>query len=256
MKKLLVIMLAMSMAFVACKKEEETTPYDNITVAQSQEAFVLLTTATWCVYCGQWGIPTFEEALAGEGSIDAARVNGISLQYSSSDPMYLEMANTLKTQYAIGGPPNVWIEFNNAYNLNPAGWKNAIVTRQAETSVTCGVGMYVEAEAGVYTVYVKANFFSTLSGTYNIAVYAVENHVTATQTGSTSDQHERVLRGEITANDAYGTQMFSGSSPEEYTALFTYDPASHISASNVQFVAVIYEMSGGVPVSSPNSNTY
>ncbi len=46
-------MLALAIGFVACKKDkddddvEPTGPYDNITVAQSQEAFVMITTATW-----------------------------------------------------------------------------------------------------------------------------------------------------------------------------------------------------------------
>lgn len=267
MKKLLFVVLAISFIAISCKKDDEevvipVNPYDNITVSQTQETFVLLTTATWCGYCGEWGIPTFEEAFAGEGNIDATRVNGLALHYSSSDPMYLAMSQTLKTQYGIGGPPNLWIEFNNMYNLQPSGWKNAIVNRQAETSVSCGVGMYVEQEGNTFTVYVKAKFFSSLSGTYNIAVYATENNIIASQvdygSGTTipSFNHKRVLRGEITADNAYGTQMFSGASPSEYTHSFTYTPASGVVASNVNFVAVIYEMSGGVPISSPNSNTY
>ncbi len=165
------------------------------------------------------------------------------------------MAATLKSEFGIGGPPNLWIEFNNAYNLNPSGWKSAIVTRQAETTVSCGVGMDKEISGNTVTLYVKAKFFSTLSGTYNLAVYAVENHVTATQSGMTSDQHERVLRGEVTADDEYGVQMFSGTSPEEYTNTFTYTPAAGVEISNLQFVAVIYKMENNKAVESPNSNT-
>lgn len=264
MKKSLILLLAISFVMFSCKKDEEEetpNPYDNITVSQTQEAFVLLTTATWCGYCGEWGIPTFEEAFAGDGGIDASRVNGLALHYSSSDPMYLAMSATLKTEYAIGGPPNLWIDFSNAYNLYPSGWKNAVVSRQAETSVTCGVGLYSELSGATFTIYIKAKFFSALSGTYNIAVYAIENNITASQSHNTQGtisnySHQRVLRAEVTANSAYGTQMFSGSSPAEYTETFTYTPATGVTAANVHFVAVIYEMSSGVPVSTPNSNTY
>ncbi|PLW94143.1 MAG: hypothetical protein C0592_03905 [Marinilabiliales bacterium] len=265
MKKFLLLVLAMSFLAVSCKKdndEVEATPYDNITVSQTQEAFVLLTTATWCGYCGQWGIPTFEEAFAGDGNIDATRVNGLALHYSSSDPMYLAMSNTLKSQYGIGGPPNLWIEFNNAYNLQPSGWKNAIVQRQAETSVTCGVGLYAEKVGDSFSVHVKVQFFSSLTGTYNLAVYAIENNIVASQvdygSGTTISNynHMRVLRGEIVANNYFGGQMFSGTSPSEFTKSYSYTPDAGINSSNVHFVAVIYEMSGGVPVSAPNSNTY
>ena len=250
-------MLALAIGFVACKKDkdddEDPSPYDNITVAQSQEAFVMITSATWWPYCGSWGIPTFEEALNGAGNIDAARVNGVSLDYSGT--LAHPMAATLKSEFGIGGPPNLWIEFNNAYNLNPTGWKNAIVARQAETTVSCGVGMAKEISGNTVTLYVKAKFFSTLSGTYNLAVYAVENHVTATQQGMTSDQHYRVLRGEVTADDEFGVQIFSGTSPEEYTNTFTYTPDSGVEINNLQFVAVIYKMENSKPVESPNSNT-
>jgi hypothetical protein len=115
--------------------------------------------------------------------------------------------------------------------------------------------MSKEISGNTVTLYVKAKFFSTLSGTYNLAVYAVENHVTATQAGTTNDQHYRVLRGEVTADDEFGVQMFSGSSPEEYTNTFTYTPEAGVEISNLQFVAVIYIMENSKPVESPNSNT-
>lgn len=265
MKKILLLVLAVSLIAVSCKKDDDevvTTPYDSITVSHSQEAFVLLTTATWCGYCGEWGIPTFEEAFAGEGNIDASRVNGVALHYSSSDPMYLAMSQTLKSQYGIGGPPNLWIEFNNAYNLQPSGWKNAIVSRQAQTAVTCGVGLYSERVGDSFSVHVKVEFFSSLSGNYNLAVYAVENNIIASQvdygTGTTitNYNHKRVLREEIVANNAFGAPMFSGTSPSEFTKSYSYTPATGVNPDNVHFVAVIYEMSSGVPISSPNSNTY
>lgn len=265
MKNSLLFLLLLSLVLFSCKKDEEEVipdPYDNITVSQTQEAFVLLTTATWCGYCGEWGIPTFEEAFAGSDGIDAARVNGLALHYSSSDPMYLAMSQTLKTQYGIGGPPNLWIEFNNAYNLMPSSWKNAIKTRQAQTAPKSGVGMYVEYASGKYTVYTKVKYFASLSGTYNLAIYATQNGIVNPQShnidGTIANYvHNEVLRGEITANSPYGVQLFSGSSPStEYKATYTYTPPSSIPASNIHFVAVIYEMSGGVPISTVNSNTY
>ena len=262
MKKSIVLILSLILFIAACKKDkdgdpqpEPPGPYDNITVTQTQQAFVLISTATWCSYCGDWGNPTFKAALNGEGNIDAARVNGIALHFSSSDPMYHVFSNTLKTQYGIGGPPNLWIEFDNTYKLQPSGWKNAIVSRQAQTNVSCGIGMAKENSGGNISVKVKAKFFSTLTGTYNLAVYAVENNITATQSGSTDNVHHRVLRGEITANNAYGKQIFSGTSPQEFTDTYTYTPASGVVAANVQFVAVIYKMQSGVPVESPNSKT-
>jgi hypothetical protein len=262
MKKSIILFLSAILITAACKKNKDEDPepvvpgpYDNITVLQSQQAFVLISTATWCSYCGDWGNPTFKSALEGEGNIDAARVNGMALHFSTSDPMYHIFSKTLKDEYGIGGPPNLWIEFDNTYKLQPTGWKNAIVSRQAQTNVSCGIGMAKETSGGSIKVKVKVKFFSTLTGRYNLAVYAVENNVTANQSGSSDDKHLRVLRGEIAANNAFGTQIFNGTSPEEYTNTFTFTPQSGVVPSNVQFVAVVYKMVNNVPVESPNSKT-
>lgn len=256
-------MLLGGVVLFSCKKDEEPepSPYDSITVTQTQEAFVLLTTATWCGYCGEWGIPTFEEAFAGEDGIDAGRVNGLALHYSSSDPMYLAMSQTLKTQYGIGGPPNLWIEFDNTYNLSPTGWKNAIKTRQNQTGPACGIGMLVEYASGTYTVYTKVKYFTTMSGTYNLAIYAVQDGVIHSQSHNTQGtisnyEHNEVLRGEITGNTPYGSQLFSGTASGEFTQTYTFTPSSSIQPTNIHFVAVVYEMNGGVPVATVNSNTY
>ncbi len=264
MKKLLSILALISIVFWSCDKgtdddPQPDDPFAKITVPTKQEAYVLLTTATWCGYCGDWGIPTFDGAFAGANSIDSTRINGMALHYSSTDPMYLEMSKTMKDAFGIGGPPNLWIEFNNAYNLQPSGWENAIKTRQLQPNPSCGIGLDVKKEGSTFTIYAKVKFFSALSGTYNIAVYVAENDIVSNQAGSSAGanhHHKMVLRGEATANTPWGTQMFNGASPGEYTKKFTYSPMPGINAGNLKFVAVVYEMNQGIPVSSPNSNTF
>lgn len=253
-------MLALTFFFAGCDKEDtDKDPYAAITVSSQQEAYVLLTTATWCTYCGQWGIPAMDGALAGEEGIDASKVNGLALHYSNSDPMFSEMSNTLKTTFGIGGPPNLWIEFNNDYNLQPAGWKNAIKARYGQPASSAGIGMVVENTGTTFTLKTKVKFFSALTGTYNLAVYVAENGIVAQQTGSAAGAnhvHKMALKGEASANTAWGTEMFTGASPAEYTNTFTYTATPGSKPENLKFVAVIYKMEGGKPVSSPNSNTF
>ncbi len=263
MKKLALIVLIIAAVFSSCKKEDKDDDkkddvFASITVPDKQEAFVLLTTATWCIYCGQWGIPTFDGAFDGAKQIDPARINGMALHYSSSDPMYLAMSKTLKDDYGIGGPPNLWIEFNNSYNTNPTGWENAVKARQNEPGPKAGIGMSKKEEGSTITINARVKFFTSVSGNYNIAIYVAENGIKADQTGSSAGAnhiHKMVLRGELTANAAYGTQMFNGASPEEYKKSFTYTPEPGIKAENLKFVAVIYEMNSGKPVKTLNSNT-
>ncbi len=263
MKKLIFFLLALTIAFTACNKDKDKDDepsgdgFSKIKITETQEAFVMLTTATWCVYCGQWGIPTFDEAFAGQGGIDATKVNGASLHYSSTDPMYLAMSETMKSEFGIGGPPNLWIEFDNTYNLQPDGWKTAVKARQTETNPSCAVGLYKESDGSDIKVYAKVKFYETLSGTYNLAIYVTESGIIDTQTGSTTPSahdHKEVLRGEITADSPWGVSMFSGSSPGEYTKEFTYTP-SGVDVNNIKFVAVVYKMDAGKPVESPNSNS-
>ncbi|MFC2111365.1 Omp28-related outer membrane protein [Bacteroidota bacterium] len=262
MKKLIFFLLALTIAFAGCKKDkddDETVDeaFNKITITKTQEAFVMLTTATWCTYCGQWGIPTFDEAFAGESGIDANKVNGAALHYSGSDPMHLTMSETLKTEFGIGGPPNLWIEFDNSYNLQPDGWKSAVKARQSGTNPSCAVGLYKENDGSNIKVYAKVKFYSTLSGTYNLAIYVTESGIIESQTGSTTPNnhdHKEVLRGEVTANSPWGVQMFTGSSPEEFTKEFSYTP-SGVDVSNIKFVAVVYKMDNGKPIESTNSNS-
>ncbi len=265
MNKHLLFLLLLPLALISCKKDEpEPSPYDQITVEQKQEAFVLVTTATWCGYCGEWGIPTFEGAFEGDGGVNSSRVNGLALHYSSSDPMYNVMAANMKTQLAIGGPPNLWVEFDNSYNLSPSGWTNAIKVRQNQASPPCGIGLYSTYEGGKYTIYVKTKYFATMTGTYNLAIYAYQNAVVNQQeiNGQPTDPdyiHNHVLRGEVVSGNTgtWGSQLFSGTSPtEDFTATYTYTPPTSIQPTNIHFAAVIYKMEGGSPVSTVNSNSY
>ncbi len=260
MKRLFILMLSVVVAFSfsACDKDDDDngSGASSITVKEEQQAFVLLTTATWCGYCASWGIPTFEGAFNGDDGVDGDRVNGVALHYSDTDPMYHEMAATIKSQFAIGGPPNLWIEFDNTHNLNPGGWVSAIKSRQAENSPDCGIGMNVKQDGNDFTIDVRVKFFNSMSGTYNLAIYISEDGIIANQSGGTADYvHNHTFRGEVTANNAWGVEMFSGSSPSDFTDSFTYTASGSVVADNVSFVAVVYEMDGGVPVSSPNSNT-
>ncbi len=261
MKKALFLLLVLPFMFSSCTKDDDQDQDQNqnkdITVSEKQEAFVMLTTATWCSYCGTWGIPTFDGAFEGNENINAKLVNGSALHYSSSDPMYLPMALTMKDHFQIGGPPNLWIEFDNSYNLQPEGWKTAVKSRQSETNPDCGIGFKVNRSGKDFTVKVRVKFFNSMSGTYNLAVYVNESGIIENQSGSTPDHnHKHVLRGEITANDPWGVEMFSGNSPADFNDTYTFTADGSMNASKLDFVAVVYEMDGGVPVASVNSNTW
>jgi len=263
MRILPVLVLIIMVFFLSCRQENEPVdnPYDKISVLPLQETFVLLSTATWCGYCGEWGIDAFEDAFAGGANIDPNRVNGLALHYSASDPMYVELSSELKSDFEIGGPPNLWIEFNNSWSYDPDGWKDAVAERQSISSVVCGVGMYSEYSSGVYTIYVKVKFFSSFSGNCNLAVYVIENNIISPQYHNDlgvieTYKHMRVLRGEATDNNAFGSNIINGLAPDEFTASYRYTPSAAMNASNLHFVAVLYEMNESVPVSTLNSCTY
>ncbi len=249
------------LSMYACKKNDIVTedPFLGITVTRKQEAFVAMTTATWCSSCGIWGIPTFDGAFEGENGIDSSRINGLALHYSPDDSLYCLMAEKIRDGFGILGTPNLWVEFNNTFNLQPSRWEDAIKQRCAETSPVCAIGMGAKYQDGICTLYVKTRFYTSIPGPINLAVYAVENGKKATQAGSSSGnshQHNLVLRGEVSSGDEWGKLLVTEASNVDYKVVCIYRPDSGITLKNVRFVAVVYQMEQGLPVSALNSNTY
>jgi hypothetical protein len=249
----LLIMGLLLIISVSCKKDkgadEETNPVVqddkfNFTVSKTQEAFVLLSTATWCDRCWEWGIPALNDAFAGKDNIDTTKLNGIALHYSDSDPLYNSIGETIRDSFEINdGVPNLWIEFSNAYNLDPTGWVTAIKNRQNGTNPTCALALKKEKNGNSYNIYVKVIFYAKQTGKYNLAVYTTENGIVAPQETLTSTDsnfvHKHVFRGEISNNSPWGIQMFNGTSVFEYHFTFVYTPASGVNMSNIHFVGVI-----------------
>ena len=262
MKKLFLLLAGIALIMNACKKDDDNKDdedkFASITVTADQEAFVLLSTATWCPHCADWAIPAFEDALTGQDGIDASKVNGFSLHYSGSDPLFKQMADDIKSDLGVGGTPGLWIDFDSQYSNIPTSWKNAIKSRQAGTNAPCGVALKVEKNGNSATIYAKVRFFTPTTGNYNIAVYVVESGLVAQQsTPSGSDPnyvHNYVLRDEATGGNTYGSLLFNGSSADVYQVTVNYTASPEINMNNVKFVAVIYEMNGATPVSSPNSD--
>lgn len=248
-------------SLIACNKEDDIIedPFQDIVINKKQEAFVAMSTATWCSSCGSWGNSAFEVAFNEKNGIDSSCINGLALHYSGDDSLYCLMAQNIKEAFDIQGTPNLWVEFNNAFNLQPARWEDAIKQRCANTNPVCALGMEVRYQNGTFTLYLKSRFYSTVSGTFNLAVYAVENGVKAYQAGSIAGNnhlHNHILRDEVTCKKEWGIQIINGTSSPEYTGKFIYTPSKGVDPDNLRFIAVIYEMEQGVPVSTLNSNTF
>jgi hypothetical protein len=258
---LILIFLPCLLVMNSCKKDDPVVvdPFGGISVVKKQEAFVTMTTATWCSSCGTWGIPTFDGAFEGHDSIDTTGINGLALHNSPDDSLYCILAEKMNNVFGMTGTPNLWIEFNNAFNIQPTRWIDAIRARCAQTNPVCAIGMKVKNQNGICTLYVDTRFYSAATDTLNLAIYTVENGVMAFQAGSAlgySHLHNWVLRDEVTSGEEWGTPLVTGPSAGDYKRTWFYQSGPGIDPDNIRFVAVVYKMQQGIPVASLNSNTF
>ena len=183
MKNLGLFIIILVISLSSCKKDNSNSDSGTgptLTITNKQQALVMVTTATWCQYCGYWGDPDFYAAMKGDTAdgvhekVDNTGINGLELHISNEDPLYNQLAADIADSLTVGGTgvPQLWIEFNNDYNLSPSGWNEAILTRQAETNPSCAVGIDKSLSGSTYTVNVEVEFYRQMTGTYNLAVYA------------------------------------------------------------------------------------
>jgi hypothetical protein len=261
MKKLLLIPVALMLVLTSCKKETTEPGTEMNTVSTQYKAFIVEFTATWCPYCGTYGYPAWESTLTG----NQYKVTGLSIH--PDDDIVNEAypaQSEFETFYQCGGYPSAG--FGVTGNGYPSesyyeGGINAALS--ANGTAKAGIGITKEISGSNMIITTKTVLFNDLSGTYNLAVYLVEDGIVndqATTTSSIQDAvHDRVFRGS-NGDLAWGTTIITGSGTKGTKIDGTYTipiPSDVRSTANLHVVVVLYKYDTATskPTAVINSNT-
>ena len=263
MKKLLALIPAAAIAFTfaACKKE--TPAEGEITSVSSLYRTVMFEyTATWCGPCGQYGYPEMHELVA--DFVVGSPKSSVVILHPSDDIVDNVPAgqSDLVDFFGFSGTPDGAVGVNGGMYPDYNAFKAKITAAHTANPVAkAGVGISHTISGSTMTVNTKSVFFEEVAGTYNLAIYVVEDKIMNSQNGQTPAEVEHVnsLRA-IADGKAFGTTI--AVNPAKGTKVDgTYTitlPAETRDKDNCKVVAVLWKMdpATGEPTDVLNSNTY
>lgn len=239
MKKFFLMMMAVAVVLVSCKKDpkEEPTPYDNLNPQKQSWGFCIDYTGSWCYYCGQWGNSSLDAA------VNVGNTVGIAVKISP-DPQAVPEAlyNSFTSDRPLnGGTPTLAAGDKTDADNNAASYCQQLVARPC----TIGIDASQEINNGTLSLYVKTKNFEEIPNIsdYYIVAYLIEDDLHYAQQGSSSSDpvHNFVLRAASSGNVYYGAQLMTdGSKDAEFTHEFSFDVSAY-NASNCYAAVVLYK---------------
>lgn len=184
------------------------------------------------------------------------KVIGLTVHCGVSDTLVNGFTLGMTSQYDIPGTPR----FSEGSIMQTDTTWTVMEDKLAATldkPADVGIGIKHTVTGNTLTINTKSVFFNDLSGTYNIAIYVVENDIHALQTGIPM-VHNKVLRG--SANGYWGETFAPGTTSKGSIVdkSFTYNlgtpGADYWNTANLKVVAVIYKMENNSPVEVMNCN--
>ncbi|MDG1476582.1 MAG: Omp28-related outer membrane protein [Vicingaceae bacterium] len=225
--------------------------FGQIDIPQVQKSFYGAVEATWCGNCGQYGIPTTNNITNQVGN----KVVTYTLHKSSSSQLYSPTAVSIANAIGTSGQPYFTLN-GMALGGYSATIENTIINsiNSNYSATTADVNAGFEWRIENDTIYVETltEFFSSVNGDYNIAVYVSEDNVNAYQANYDPNipngniNHQHILRTSVSQN-AFGVQVASGSIASGSTFSNTQKIAleSFWNENNIHLAAFIWKNNGG-----------
>lgn len=199
-------------------------------------------TANWCPPCGQWGMPLMDDMV----NTHASQAVGLSIYSStrtdnSNQKFQNQAAYDLAALITLTGYPSFSLNLedksgpnSSQQGVNTAGIKSDVaadVTAFSASPVIANTGMYYRIKGNIVTVDAKVKFFEAVNGQYKVAIYLVEDGITAGQATVKNGQgvmdnlvHHNILRTSMSAT-TWGEELANGAiaKDKEFTKSFSFD---------------------------------
>lgn len=184
MKKLLFALMVLSVAFSACKKEDDSseTPDigggNSVPSAFTQKVLVESFNSTNGGYCPDGDYKIEQILAANNGKAIAVAIHGF-------DAMECSVYGTMDATFGISGWPVGMVNRIPSLGItmmNRTQWATNVTANLSNTA-KCGLSISSTINGAAVSVEVKAAFNTSLSGDYRMTVFLVEDEVTGTGFG-------------------------------------------------------------------------
>ena len=220
------------------EKDDNSCDYTSVSINSEKKALVLKTTATWCPYCGDWGVAYSINVM--DNYPDA-----VIMQLHKNDEFSTSPGDEIREYLDYSGVPHFWVGTEDI-SVNSQSLLNSTIESELAESVEIALGLQTSISGSSMSVKVAAQKTESVTGEFKLAVYVLEDGQVAEQdiAGSPSDPnfvHNHVLRAE--ASDAgFGKAItFVGDVIEED---FTITLNSSWVSANCYPVAVLWRKNG------------
>ena len=250
--KLLVTMMLIAIiaSFSSCKKKGCMDPNSftfnpeakkddgSCTTPEAvKKSLIFKKTATWCPYCGDWGVSYSTDITNAHANCQVIALHGDS-----------EFENTVGNSLMDALPSSGWPHFfagtedisNSYYELNSA------VNTELGKSIEVAMAIEKTTAGSTMNVRVQSQWLGSIDGEFYLAVYVLEDGQVAEQqiAGASSDPnfvHKNVLRAEA-YNSPFGVPVTING--DGNLLEFNIDLNSSWVASNCYPVAVMWKKNG------------
>lgn len=253
------ILIAMSLAFNSCKKTEDKVPgctnsealnYNSeaneddgscVATEQKQKSAVINLTSLTCSSCGSYGIPALVSAYTTYPN------DVVPLKVNLDDELQSTISYTIAGNYVSGTFGIPYFIVGNQNNVSSSSINSTVASQITATPVAAAAGI-MSISGSTISVKTKVKFYSAVSGDYYLAVYIMENGLSANQSGASTNPwiHNHVMRANIAGSGAFGESIATGSiaSGKVVDKTYTYNLPTNWKAANIYAALVVWKKNG------------
>ncbi len=243
----------------SCKVDNTQKVFDSIELSNENHSFVFMLASNHNFISALAQEKHFNAVFSGNASgVSASKVDGFVVFPDGDAGLSNSTATGFKSLYDANGNntfafyPEMY-ENMNRFDVQYTNWKNAIKSTLASPSV-CSIGTKTDVFGKSLNIYVKTKLTTPVDSAINVAVYLVNETITASQDTNINDSdpkyvHYNVLKSSINTSD-FGDLLGANNNNA-----FSYTITEGVNVDALKFVVVIFEMHSGLPKRVLNCRT-